>query len=298
MLPVTVLESVVRRAPLGIRFYDLARGANVGGGLTVKAWPIGRPADARDALVSPMSGIYGFRSLPGLRDFEAGDRPAAAWCGSPPYGGSLEAAEVDLEALRALVRGGGEPPLANFVVTVQDREGRFLPQTLFLCLPREQLLEAPLFSSPARPALPGAGVMRAELWERGRNRPAAWALVAAQADGLTFVGVADARGMAVIFLPYARPLPPMVGSPPYGGMPLGGLSWPLRVEVLYQPDRQRFLAGRAIPDTRSVIEQPIAHIYRTDSAAGAVDYIEPALTFRQDLVLATAGNSRLLVDPV
>jgi hypothetical protein len=296
MLPITVLERVIRRAPLGLRCRDLARETVVSDGLTVLAWPLGRPAERRAALVSPLSGIHGFRSLPGLRGYEVGELPADAWCGSPPYAGALPAGE--LAELEGLVSGALAPPFANFVVTIDDRLGRFLPQTLFLCLPRESVLEVPLFAAPARPTPPGLGVVRAELWERAANRPASWALLTARADGETYVGLADARGMAVIFLPYARPLPPLVGSPPYGGAALDQLSWPVRIELFYQPAQQRRLAGRDVPDTRSLLEQAAARIYPQDAASAATSFIEPALAFRRELVLATAGQSRLLVDPI
>jgi hypothetical protein len=296
MLPVKVLESLIRRAPLGLRCRDLAREAVVSDGLTVLAWPLGRPAERRAALVSPISGIHGFRSLPGLGDYETGALPADAWCGSPPYGGALPAG--NLTDLEGLVSGASAPPFANFVVTIDDRLGRFLPQTLFLCLPRESLLEVPLFPAPARPTPPGLGVVRAELRERAAGRPAGWALVTARADGESYVGLADARGMVVIFLPYARPLPPLVGSPPYGGAALDQLSWPVRIEVFYQPAQQRRLAGRDVPDTRSLLEQAAARIYPQDADSAAVGFIEPALAFRRELILATAGMSRLLVDPV
>jgi hypothetical protein len=296
MLSVQVLEQLIRRAPLGLRFRDLTREAPVSDGLAVSAWPLGRPAERREAVVSPASGVYGFRTLPGLGSYEAGERPADDWCGSPPYGSAVPAGE--LPELGGIIGGASAPPFANFVVSVDDARGRYLPQTLFLCLPRERLLEVPLFSAPARPTPPGLGVVRAELWERSANRPAAWAMLTARADGETFVGLADARGMAVVFLPYARPLPPLAGSPPYGGAALDQLQWPLRVEVFYQPAQQRRVAGRAVPDTRSLLEQAAARIFTQDSAGGQVEFITPALAFRQELLLKTAGGSRLLVDPV
>jgi hypothetical protein len=139
-------------------------------------------------------------------------------------------------------------------------------------------------------------VVRGEVWTRGGG-PAAWALVTASVDSATtYAAVTDERGMFIMFLPYASPLPALVGSPPYGGAPIERLSWPLTIEVFYQPTRQRRVAGRAPPDTRSILEQPAAQVYSFDAAAGRASSLERQLGFGQELVVATNGRSRLLID--
>jgi hypothetical protein len=230
---------------------------------------------------SPLSGIYGFRSLPGLRPFETGDRPASDWCDP----------------------AGDSPPgdtAANFVVTVEDRRQRFLPQALHLCLPRERLMEVPLFSAPARAPLPGLAVLHGELWDRAHARPAAWAMITASTAAATYVGLADARGMATLFVPYASTLPPLQGSPPQGSGDVDQLSWPLVIQVFYQPAQQQPVPGLDWPETRSILEQHRAAVYDTPLNHGPS--ITRSLRFGQDLVISTEGldpphQSRLLVDP-
>lgn len=280
MIRVRRLESVVRRAPLGLRFIDLARGVHVTDGLTVRAWPVGGERPGLLAVRSPLSGVYGYRSLPGLRPFEVSERPASDWCpgdGSPPPDGS-----------------------PNFVVSVDDGLGRFLPQVLALCLPRERLVEVPLFSAPARPALPGLAAVQGELWNRLADRPAGWAMVTATVDDATYVGIADARGMFTLFIPYASALPPLIGSPPHGSSGLDQLTWPVAVQVFFQPSHLEPVAGLSLPDMRSILQQARAQVY--DTATTHAASVVRLLHFGQDLVVATQGlvppvQSRLLVDP-
>src|SRR5439155_6819906 len=167
------LESVLLRAPLGLRFLDLARGVAVTDGLIVTARPldkvgatligVGMPTLASR---SPVSGIYGFRSLPGLEPYTRGERAASDWCGvGSPLGGFEPRPEelLELGTLRRLVGADELTPAANFLVQVEDRLDRFLPQVVLLCLPLERLLEVPLFSGPTRPPPPGLAVVRGQL---------------------------------------------------------------------------------------------------------------------------------------
>lgn len=280
MMEVTRLETIVRRAPLGLQFLDLARGVPVTDGIEVRAWPVADTGPGYPAVRSPLSGIYGFRSLPGFRPFETGERPASDWC-DPAESSPL----ADTEP--------------NFVVVVEDRLQRFLPQALRLCLPRERLMEVPLFSAAARAPLPGLAVIRGELWDRLHDRPAGWAMVTASTDdAATYVGLADARGMVTLFVPYASALPPLQGSPPHGAG--DQLTWPLVVQVFYQPAQQQAVPGLGWPETRSILEQDRAEVYDTPLSHGPS--ITRSLRFGQDLVISTEGldpphRSRLLVDP-
>src|SRR3954447_20197525 len=98
------LESVVRRTPLGLRFLDLARGLGVTEGLSVTAYPAGEPGLRGAALRSPMSGVYGFRALPGLRRYEQDLAPATDWCPTPTDGGTPGSDALhDLAPIKSLV---------------------------------------------------------------------------------------------------------------------------------------------------------------------------------------------------
>ncbi len=98
-MPFVSLEKVIKRAPLGLRCMDIVRDMPVTTGLIVEARPRTATTPPIVALRSPVSGIYGFRSLPGLRDYELGLRPASDWC-----------------------TNGGTPAEANFVVTLTDSQ--------------------------------------------------------------------------------------------------------------------------------------------------------------------------------
>ena len=294
MLPVRVLESSVRRAPLGLRFIDLAQGVAVSDGLEVLAWPLGVRREARYAVRSPLSGIYGYRALPGLRLFEVGQQPASFWCtpgvSSPPQ-------SIELPGLEQPLDPDFEGPLPNFALQVSDHQGRFLPLSLLLCLPKESLVEVPLFSSPSRPALSGQGVLRGQVWDAASDRPAAWALVSAAPDDTTsYAALADARGVFTLFLPYASTLPPLMGSPPHGG---DELRWELTIRVAYEPAGQQRLIGQEPPDLRSLLEQAPAQIH--DQVGVVADHIIRLLHLGQELQVVTENldppnRMRLLVD--
>jgi len=263
----TLLEAVVKRAPLGLRFHDLAYSVNVTDGLNVTARPYDKPKPMLTAAHSPVSGVYGFYTLPGMRAYEDNQKPVTDWCvaGSPP----------------------------NWVISVEDTQERFLPQVMPMCLPKEQLLVVQLYSTPSRPAMAGYATVRGELWDNTNNKPASWAVVSA-ANGLggDFVGVADGRGMFVLFLPYPKPI---------NGTPLNQQQWPLTFQILYQPSAQRWIGqpapepttGETIeqakqripPDSNVLFQQSAATIF--DIAAASNASLTTALRYRTDLVLKT-----------
>ncbi len=293
-----MLETVTRRAPLGVRFIDLARGVPVTDSMVVTARPLG---DATGAVTmaerSPLTGVHGFRTLPGLRAYETGERPASDWCAAAPDPGEPAPDELrDLGILRRVFDAGEVTPPANFVVSVEDRAGRFLAQTLSLCLPKERLLDVPLFSGPARVAPAGLGVVRGELEDRETARSAGWALVTVSPNATeTYTGVADARGMFTVFMPYAGVLPALAGPPPHGAEPVDKLTWPLTVRVFYEPSRRRRIPGLDAPDTRSILEQGLAQVFDT-ALAGGPSVVRP-IRLGVELVVTTQGRSRLLVTP-
>ncbi|KAB8141596.1 hypothetical protein F8S13_17790 [Chloroflexia bacterium SDU3-3] len=290
------LEALSRRAPLGLRCLDLARGLNVTDGLMVAAYPLGGPALRRVAQRSPMSGIYGFRALPGLRSYEQGQAPASDWCADPGDGGTPSGEALhDLPPLLALVEANSTPVSANFAVEISDTLGRFLPQVMQMCLPKEHLVEVPLFSAPARPPPPGSGVVRGEIYDPVAGGPASWAIVSVSPEpGTTYVGMADARGMFAVSLPYASALPSL------GGTSIDQLAWDLAIGVRYQPSVQRSVAGSPAdgpPDMRSILEQATAGIRDSAPDAAAVASITRPIRFGSDLRAATGSAARLLIEP-
>jgi hypothetical protein len=214
---------------------------------------------------------------------------------------------TSLNSLQALLSSDENAVRGNFSVYVSDQMERFLPQLLLMCLPKEYLVEVPLFSSPARPAPVGYGAVRGEVVVQGTllsppsppppPQPAGWALVTVSPDDgvTTYVAVADARGMFTLYLPYASALPPLQGSPPRGSGTIDQLTWRLTIQVFYQPSTLVFLASIPVPDTLSILDQAQATVYDQDNAPGSVLY--RSISFGGDVVVATGGHSQLLVDP-
>lgn len=189
------LEVITYRGALAYHFTDSVTGQTIADGLSVRAWRH-EAADLRpvhrftDAQRSQQSGIYGFRTLAGLEGYQIGDTVAP---------GSLD-----------------------YIVQIEDRKGRFLPQTHRLSLPlaTPQVQEIALFSALNRPIPTGYAAVYGELLrttvpagvppEVTVTAPALWARVNVlrPADVLgdppvAFHGYADDRGRFVVAMPYA-----------------------------------------------------------------------------------------------
>lgn len=282
---IKLLEEVVRRGDLALRCRDVVRGSVVDAGLRVEAWqdPASGALNPRfRASRSPVSGVYGLYGLPGLGEFENGLRPATDFC------------------------NGGSPP--NFAIEVTDEWGRFLPQVLQLCLPKEAVVETPLFSSPGRATPSGLGAIRGEVWDWAAQGPARWAVVqVALAGGPPLVTVADDRGMFALFVPYAAALPALAGDPPRGTGNLGEIEWDAELSVLYAPATQRRVSGSDVPQIRSILEQGAATVYGAFDAPGGPGPAGPrlpgpslpaSLRFGVELVVKTPGSARVIVAAV
>ncbi|MFL5588088.1 MAG: hypothetical protein ACJ8DI_10585 [Ktedonobacteraceae bacterium] len=292
------LERVIRRAPLGMRFVDIIRDVTVSDSLLVQAWQKSTSGPKQTALVSPISGVHGFRSLPDLTSYETGERPASDWCASP--GDATPPDDwASSGALNGWVNAAEGATKANFIVTVQDLQGRFLPELLFLCLPREALLEVPLFSSPARTPLAGFGVIRGQLIRNDgaqAGQSAGWARITAILGDHIYEAIADARGIFVVFVPYARFPALQNGGAGPGGEYVAQLTWDVTIQVSYQPTQLISVPGVEQPDMRSIIEQERAKVYQ--QVDQPLSELKTKLPFGRDLVVTTGGQKSLLfVDP-
>jgi hypothetical protein len=214
LLNLTPLDLITYRAALTLHFSDAATGAAVTNHLRVRAWAFdpAAPQAARrvdEAEKSQNSGIYGFHTLPGLEGYQIGDDLPA---------GSLA-----------------------FIVHVEDRLGRYLPQTRRYDLPLAQPAVQPveLFPAPDRAAPTGYATVRAQLLRTTAPagappevtvvEPARWAQVRLTIPPGTFVGQADSQG-AVIIMPPWPPIP--------GGVLLDQAEWTITAAVRHQPSLQ------------------------------------------------------------
>lgn len=298
MPAVRVLETMRAVAPFGVRCWDPVLDRQVRAGLALTAWPesgVGR----RVRGYRTASDVYALSGLPGLQaaEFPTGAGPAVF--GSP----------------------ASPPPTRGFVVHIDDLEGRYLPAAfrvdlplpdpgLFLSPPPESGAASPatapppgflLFSTPTRRAPSWLAVVRGELAEEADGAPARHALVRVEVvGGGTFFGLADDAGRFAVFVHYPAPEELLGGSPAGGGpKSLGEQTWPLGVEVAYSPTLHETLAGTPLPDYLSLLEQEPAEVFSALPADGGTP--QPAwqgvLAYRRQLVLRTAGSSKLVIRP-
>jgi hypothetical protein len=269
-------------------------------GLQVGIRPPARPDLQRRAFQTP-SGIYAFRNLPGLRGLEASNPEL------PPGVHPVDSSPLQPQC---------------FVVEVEDRLGRFLATTFQVDLPYRGIYPTRPAGSPLEPALPGfylfsapnrtvlaeMAVVRAQLVERlpdARTRPASHAVlevVAVEPDGVPgstpAVGIADERGTVLVAFPYPGFATSVSFVSPPPGPPETRLpAWDLIVHVRYALGSQRRPDSAArLPDLGTILTQPSARILPTAAGPGQLQ-LNTRLVFGQPLMLQTAGNSDLWIEP-
>ncbi len=286
--PFITLDRLTMVAPLGLRFHDSSSGALVGDGLSVWAYPTGKPSTKREAIGN-RKGVYVLHHGYGLREREHGDGTAAYW--QNPV-----------------------PPNKDFVIEVTDQQRRFQPFQFTASLPFEGIFRfdsalesplgarttVPLFSSPVRSVPSGMAAIRADLWDTSLDAPAAWAMLEAF-TGSKFLGrgIADDQGRIALIFPFPTPIsfapasppgsPP--GSPPVAtSPPLTEQVWPLELRAFYTPERPLssppdFLgdAGVALPDLRFTLSQPPATMWADAEQTEILQ--ETNLRFGRELIL-------------
>jgi hypothetical protein len=294
---VRVLERIRRFAPLGIRFWDAALRVPVTDGLQVFAWLSGGDF-APVRAVRSRTGVYSFHDLPGRAEQEW-PRPEE---------------ERPEELSRQL----------DYVVAVDDPAGRFLPAAFTVTLPlghRGVLGQggsppasmpgwAHLFSAPSRAVGAATAAVRAELWDSGAGRPAAWAVLRVLVAGRAHTAIADVKGRALAVVPLPSVDRLRLGSPPGSGQGAPAETvWPVTVSVRYAPEALRFpFAGRSElpagwverPSLKSIFDERRAAPLEVDERLDPVEEWEAELTYGEELVLRTlaadgAPRSRLSI---
>lgn len=254
----TLLEQVMRLAPLGLEFRDQASGRRVGEGLVVRVMPVGQPRRAVLARPNP-SGIHVAHQLPGLGDWSA---------------------------------GGPEPvPRPLFDIQVSDPLGRFLPCRLRLALPAPGLArpdcraDIPLFSTPTRQT-PDLATIRAELFNPVAGQPAAWAVLEAEHQGRQVaLGMADERGRVLLAFPYPEPA--------LGNQPLADTLWNLTLKVRHQPG----LPPLEPPELCQALAQPAARFVTQAAPLTLQPELAVSLRPGRESRPVLAGASQLHIAP-
>lgn len=279
---VHVLERRTHVVPLGIRFWDVLRDAQVADNLQVTVRRDDGSSERAVAFRTP-SGIYAFRDVAGLYDFEY---PRNGTTATPPV---------------------------RFVVSVEDRLRRFVPESfpVDLPLPRRGVYPmgtgsipavAPpgvyLFSAPGRTAVSGIAAVRGQLWDWRRQMSGAHASIeVAVHGGPVWRGVSDRTGAFAVLFPYPTLQVPLGGSPPHVAAPLASQRWRVTIRAGYDPLARVMPADGADPPLlRTLLDQPAALLWaRTDAAPG--NDIVADLAYGRELIVRTAGDpeSRLWI---
>lgn len=215
MTALAALDRIVRPAPIGLRFRDVASGQMVAGGLDVTVTSMRNPARTAKLSVNG-KGVWYAHRFPGFSD-------------------ETLAATADWNSLAQPCR-----------VTVEDRDGRFLPLNVELNLPVRGIVNwpgwaalpqaplepvtdsdgvqppvimrdaLPLFSASGRPAPAPLAEVRCQLLRDDTGQPASWSLLTVTCAGrVRALGQADAEGRVVLFFAHPeRPRASLAASPP------------------------------------------------------------------------------------
>jgi hypothetical protein len=283
------MEQVSTFTVLGIQFWDPTQDQPVTDGLTVTA----QLEDSSFPVITAFrtaSGAYAFQGLPGLHDVEY---PSANSAQTSP------------------------PKSLRFVITVSDVQKRFVPTVFTVELPLSYAglflsnrigspaapnARAYLFSAPTRGIAPGNTVVRADIWDRDKDQPAAFAALQLSINGVSqlWTGIADDQGRVQLQFPSPLLQSLSLGSPPGSnqGVP-SSVTWPISVKVLYEPSQLLFpLAGLpdepwpwgVTPSLKSILgAQNPASIWENESGPPGAEWTGE-ITYGTPLVLRTASS--------
>jgi hypothetical protein len=278
--------------PLGIRFRDIALEEPITSGLVVIVKAIQFDGGPMPVFASP-SGVYGFHGMPGLHAFE--------------YPRSLDGP-------------AWSPPAAiPFVVMVADRLARFLPAVFGVELPLPTVaspplrdldpdpapvLDAFLFTGTARAVTCGLAAIRADLWDRDANVPAAHARVRVTVGDRARIGVADEQGRVLVLVPWPLLERLRLGSPPGSGQPPPfEQTWPVTLDVWYRPDLPTPFDSDAVlpspwsvlPGLKGILEHPDRASIWTSPAGPPVVTWTGETAYDHELVVRTDTVSELWI---
>jgi len=287
---------------LGIRFWDSVPDRAVTDELVVEAYPETGSGPVVTAFRTA-SGVYAFRGLPGMMDYE--NKIVETF--------DDEGDQETSPSSPAVKRG--------FDIRVTDNLRRFLPVVFNVRLPlsyrglylsgnRAGLDVSPpltgtppgfyLFSSATRNAAPGTAVVRGQLLDGTTGKPAAYALMKVQLadeEETEWQGIADENGAIAVLFPYPTTTAvPLNLSPISESVPLVEQQWQLKVRVWYEPGALTYPVNMDIPYLSSIKSQLPGTICGDSPGSPSVDsYVEelPAvLTYGEELILKTGGTGK------
>jgi hypothetical protein len=282
-----VIETLVVRTPLALRFWDEALDTPMREGLDSRLRAPGGQGRDSQAVLSPAAYAV-FGGLPDLVGWERGGEAAP------------------------------EPGI-EYVLTVADRRGRYLPAATRLRLPVRAQDDGPylsslkpdyndgdpfaffLFSAPARPTPQGLAAIRARLWDEPADAPAAHALVEvrhgdgepADAGGPTWAGLADGAGYLTLIFPAPSVVVPRANGDGDGAprpQALAEQDWPVTLTVQYGGNGLAPLAGGSVPDIADIAAQPAAR-FRPVVGEAPVEALSVTVMLDRGAVLRTRTDT-------
>lgn len=271
--PIKVLEHIVRRAPLAMRFRDVVTDKPITDGLEVRAYAMSHLQEGYLAQRSPVTGIYGYRTLPGLSAYVDGSKEANQFCVAVS-------------------------PDANFIVSIEDTQRRFLPQLMSLCLPKETLLNVPIFSSPTRNLAGAYAEIRGyAVYEKAPATliAANWAIIEVTLEGATYITITAPNGEFVCYVPY----PPIKSATGSNNKPLSELSWSVSIRAQFEPDTLDpvFPNGSLVlPDISAITNQGNAKLFEHTNQT-AKNKLNRDLIYGAPLVVRSKDQSYVQIDP-
>lgn len=209
------LERTGYRAALSVVCRDAVRGSVVADGLEITAWRAADPAGRLTATRSPLSGIQGFGMLPAARPGLPRTQVAVSQHGAP---------------LAFPAPSQPDP----WVVSVVDRQRRYLPVMALVDVPVAAPFPLDLHAAVTRPVTSGWALIKGDVRHRADSSPIAWPVVTVLADQTSYDVIADGLGQFLLVVPYPEALPPLHGSPP-AGPGLSAMTWPLTITVRSSP---------------------------------------------------------------
>jgi hypothetical protein len=287
MNAIRILDRVIRPAPIGLRFRDVATGLTVGAGLTVTVTSLRNPLRMKRLDVN-RSGVWYAHRFPGFSDHDLAD-PANWPALAQPCRVSVDDAlgrflplRIDMDLpIRGLANWPGWNTVPQALLAPLIDGASESPPDMTVC--RDAL---PLFSAPERGNPAPLAEIRCQL-RRTDGEPATGAMMTVSHSGTErALGQADADGRVAMFFPYPeRPRASLATSPPA----ITDFRWSLDIRAYAAP-------LPATPTFADLIDQ-LNHPRDLFASTVSPPELLPSqlLSFGRPLTLRTTGSSVLMM---
>ena len=287
MNPARIIDRVIRPAPIGLRFRDVATGLPVIAGLTVTVTSLRNPLRTKRLDVNRSAVWYAHR-FPGFPDHDLADPANWAALAQPcriavdDVLGRYLPLRIDMDLpVRGLANWPGWATVPQALLAPLIDGAAESPPDMTVC--RDAL---PLFSAPERSNPAPLAEIRCQL-RRTDGSPASGALMTVSHSGtVRALGQADDDGRIALFFPYPeRPRASLATSPPA----ITDFRWALDIRAYAAP-------LPATPTFADIIDQLNHPRDLFASTASPPELLPPQLlSFGRPLTVRTTGSSVLMM---